>query len=366
MAADDKTEKATPKKKQDAAKEGNVLRSMEINSAFAMLVAFGSLSIWGPKMWSVLVKDMRHRLGSLGTEGVKEFTIDGAMILFFDVLKVMFIVVLPVAFAMMAVGVLASVVQVRPKVQPSVIKPRFSKMNPINGFKQKFGPAALFELAKNVLKLLAVGVPATMLIWDHKTELLSLGDVEPIAAGMLALDLTMGVGMRVTGIYIAIAILDYIYQKHRYEKNLKMTKQEVKQEMRQQDLAPEMKAAQRRRQREAARRRMLSDIPTADVVITNPTHYAIALKYDAEIGAPQVVAKGVDLLALRIREIAEEAGVVRVENRPLARELYAQVEVGHTIPGELFAAVAEVLAYVYRAEERKRAAGERVRSGAAA
>jgi flagellar biosynthetic protein FlhB len=145
-----------------------------------------------------------------------------------------------------------------------------------------------------------------------------------------------------------------------------MSKHEVKQEARQQELAPELKAQQRRRQRDMARRRMLSDVPTADVVITNPTHYSIALKYDSEIGAPQVVAKGVDLLALRIREIAEEAGVMRVENRPLARELYASVEVGHTIPADLFAAVAEVLAYVYRAEERSRMAGERVRAGLAA
>ncbi|MCW2961061.1 MAG: flhB [Thermoleophilia bacterium] len=364
MAADDKTEKATPKKKEDAAKEGNVLRSMEINSALAMLVAFGSLTIWGPKMWSTLYKDTQVRFRDLAEQGTANFTVDGSMLLFFDVLRVLFIVVMPIGLAMMVAGVLASVVQVKPKVQVSVIKPRFSKMNPISGAKQKFGPAALFELAKNVLKLLAVGVPATMLIWKRRGELLSLGDVEPIQAGLVALDLTMSVGMRVTGIYIAIAIIDYLYQKHRYEKNLKMTKHEVKQEMRQQDLAPEMKAAQRRRQREAARRRMLSDVPTADVVITNPTHYAIALKYDAELGAPQVVAKGVDLLALRIREIAEEANVVRVENRPLARELYAQVEVGHTIPGELFAAVAEVLAYVYRAEERKRAAGEAVRAAA--
>ena len=175
----------------------------------------------------------------------------------------------------------------------------------------------------------------------------------------------MSIGFRVAGIYVAIAIVDYIWQKHRYEKNLRMTKQEVKQEARQQELAPELKAAQRRRQREAARRRMLSDIPTADVIITNPTHYAVALKYDNEVGAPQVVAKGVDLLALRIREIADDAGVMRVENRPLARELYATVEVGHTIPAELFAAVAEVLAYVYRAEERARLAGETTRAAVA-
>lgn len=357
----DKTEKATPRRREEARKEGNVLRSMEINSAFAMLAAFGVLSIWGPAMWSRLQHDMVLRLQSLGTAGRSDFGIEEAMTLFFDVIKVGATILAPVLLVMVVVGVLASVVQVKPKVTPSVIKPRFSKMNPISGFKQRFGPSALFELAKNLLKMVAVGVPAGWLLWSRREELLTLGDAEPIAAGLLAIDLTMSIGFRVAGIYVGIAIIDYIWQRHRYEKNLRMTKHEVKQEAKQQELSPELKAAQRRRQRDMARRRMLSDVPTADVVITNPTHYSVALRYDTEIGAPQVVAKGVDLLAMRIREIAEESGVMRVENRPLARELYSTVEVGSTIPADLFAAVAEVLAYVYRAEERAKAAGERVR-----
>jgi flagellar biosynthetic protein FlhB len=361
----DRTEKATPKRREDARKEGNVLRSMEVNSAFAMLAAFAILSIWGPGMWSRLVGDMRLRLETLGTAGTAEFTIDDSMTLFMDVLRVVGFVLAPIVVGMMVVGVLASVVQVKPKITPDVLKPRFSKINPISGFKQRFGPSAVFELAKSLLKMFAVGVPAGMLLWDRRNELLVLGDAEPIAAGAVAVDLIMSIGFRVAGIYVAIAIIDYLWQRHRYEKKLKMSKHEVKQEARQQELAPELKAQQRRRQRDMARRRMLSDVPTADVVITNPTHYSVALKYDSELGAPQVVAKGVDLLALRIRELADEAGVMRVENRPLARELYASVEVGHTIPADMFAAVAEVLAYVYRAEERAKQAGERVRAGVA-
>ncbi len=357
----DRTEKATPKRREDARKEGNVLRSMEVNSAFAMLFGFGILAIWGPRMWSALFVDMKERLSGFGKAGRSTFTIDDSMVIFLDVIKVLTVVLAPVMVGLMVVGVLASVVQVRPKVTPSVIKPRFSKLNPISGFKQRFGPAAFFEFAKNCFKLVAVGVPAALLLWSRRDELLSLGDSEPIAAGMTIVDLTMSIGFRVAGIYVAIAIADYLFQRHRYEKNLRMTKHEVKQEMRQQELAPELKAAQRRRQRDMARRRMLSDVPTADVVITNPTHYSVALRYDSENGAPKVVAKGVDLLALRIREIAEDAGVMRVENRPLARELYATVEVGQLIPAELYAAVAEVLAYVFRAEERARAAGEQVR-----
>ena len=361
----DKTEKATPKRRDDARKEGNVLRSMEVNSAFAMLAAFGILSIWGPGMWSRLMADMTLRLETLGAAGTAKFTIDDTMTLFMDVLRLMALVLGPIVVGMVVVGVLASVVQVKPKVTPEVLKPRFSKINPISGFKQRFGPQALFELVKSLLKMVAVGVPAGMLLWDRRNELLKLGDAEPIAAALVTVDLIMAIGFRVAGIYVAIAIIDYMWQRHRYEKNLRMSKHDVKQEARQQELAPELKAQQRRRQRDMARRRMLSDVPTADVVITNPTHYSIALKYDSELGAPQVVAKGVDLLALRIREIADEAGVMRVENRPLARELYSSVEVGHTIPADLFAAVAEVLAYVYRAEERAKLAGERTRAGVA-
>lgn len=362
----DKTEKATPKRREDARKEGNVLRSMEINAAFAMLAAFSILTIFGPAMWTRMQADMVMRLRAMGEVSHTEFTINEVMQLFTDVVGVMVVVLAPIMLGMLAVGVLASVLQVKPKVTPSIIKPRFKKMNPISGFKQRFGPTALFELAKNLVKLVAVGVPAGMLLWARRGELLALGDAEPIAAGLLAVDLTMSIGFRVAGIYVMIAIIDYIYQKHRFEKNLKMSKHEVKQEMKQQELSPELKAAQRRRQRDAARRRMLSDVPTADVVITNPTHYSIALKYDGDRGAPQVVAKGVDLLALRIREIADDSGVMRVENRALARELYAQVEVGHVIPAELYAAVAEVLAYVYRAEERARQSGERSRTRVAA
>lgn len=362
----DKTEKATPKRREEARKEGNVLRSMEINSAFAMLAAFSILTVFGPAMWTRLQADMVLRLKAMGEVGASEFTVHDAMKVFTDAVTVMAVVLAPIAVGMLVVGVLASVLQVKPKVTPSIIKPRFKKMNPISGFKQRFGPAALFELGKSLIKLVAVGVPAALLLWGRRGELLALGDAEPIAAGLLAVDLTMSIGFRVAGIYVIIAIIDYLYQKHRFEKNLKMSKHEVKQEMKQQELSPELRAAQRRRQRDAARRRMLADVPTADVVITNPTHYSIALKYDSERGAPQVVAKGVDLLALRIREIAEEAGVRRVENRPLARELYAQVEVGHVIPAELYAAVAEVLAYVYRADERARQSGERTRARIAA
>jgi flagellar biosynthetic protein FlhB len=349
---DDRTEKATPKRRQEARKDGQVARSQEVNNAFAMLGGFILLIFWGPHVWGTLSDEM---IRILSTFSSKEMTTGDVFQLMMHELKVMAISVGPFMAVLLFVGVAASVVQVRPKITMSVLQPKLSRINPIGGFKQRFGPASLVELAKNLLKLAAVAAPAFYLLWKHRMELLALGDVAPAAAGAFAASLAVKIGLAVAGVYVAIAIADYVWQKYRFEKQIRMTRHEVKQEHRQQEIAPELKAMQRRRQREMARRRMLADVPNADVVITNPTHYAIALKYEAQQGAPQVVAKGVDLLALRIREIAQENGVTRVENRALARELYDRVEIGAVIPPELFGAVAEVLAYVYRLNNRSAA-----------
>jgi len=346
----DKTEKATPKKRDEARKEGQVARSVEINSAFAMLGGFGLLAIWGPRVWAELSV---HATVSFKEVATTEVTAQNVGKMFFELVALMAVTVGPFFAGLTLVAVIASVVQVKPGVTPKAIKPKFSKINPISGFKQKFSPAALVELAKNLIKMTFVAVPASMVVWKNRGHLLSLGEVEPLAAGAFTARLIIEIGLKVAAVYIFVAILDYIWQRHRFEKQLRMSKSEVKQEVRQQDLAPELKAAQRRRQRDMARKRMLSEVPNADVIITNPTHYAIALRYDPEAGAPQVLAKGVDLLALRIREIADDAGIRRVENRPLARELYARVEVGQMIPPDLFGVVAEVLAYVYRLERRQ-------------
>jgi flagellar biosynthetic protein FlhB len=348
----DKTERATPRRREDARKEGQVAKSIEVNSAFAMFAAFAVLLMWGPHMWASLTHEVTTTLSSAGTD----HHVSKGMLadLFFHVVKVLAATVGPMFGAMVLVAVVSNVLQVRFKFTPEAIKPRLKKLDPIAGFKAKFSISSVFELAKSVAKLAIIGLPATALLWSHRAELLALGAVSPELTGRFAASLVLRVGFVVASIYVVLAIADYIFQKHRFEKQLRMTKQEVKQEMRQQDMAPEIKAAQRRRQREAARKRMLADVPTADVNITNPTHFSIALKYDPKAGAPQVVAKGADLLALRIREIAEENGVPRVENRPLARQLYATVEVGQFIPAELFGAVAEVLAYVYRANQRRR------------
>ena len=348
--AGDRTERATPRRREEARKEGQVARSMEVSSAFAMLTGFIVLLIWGSKVSGSLSRDMTYWIHSAGhPEKVQRAEM---MKMFTHTVMVIGYATAPFFAALVLVGVLSNVLQIRFRFTPQALKPKFSRINPISGFKQKFSISSLVELLKNLLKLAVVGIPATISLWGHRNELLSLGDSTPAAAGALAVKLVLTIGFQVAAIYVAVAIVDYLWQRYQFEKSIRMSKQEIKQEMRQQDIAPELKAAQRRRQRDAARRRMLLDVPDADVIITNPTHYSIALRYDPDLGAPQVLAKGVDLLALRIREIADEAGVMRVENRPLARELYARVEVGQVIPGDMFAAVAEVLAYVYRLERR--------------
>jgi flagellar biosynthesis protein FlhB len=349
-SAGDKTEKATPKKRDEARQEGQVARSQEVNSAFAMLGSFLMLMVWGPRVWQELAREMRRVLENLHTVTLTSKTV---MKMFFEVVQVMTITTGPFLLGLGLVAIIASVIQVKPAITPKAIKPKFSKMNPISGFKQKFSPSQLVELAKNLLKLVAVGAPACMVVWGRKAEVLSMGDMEPQASAAITADIIMEIGLKVGAIFLFIALLDWVWQKHRFEKQLRMSKSEIKQEARQQELAPELKAQQRRKQREMARRRMLDEVPNADVIITNPTHYSVALKYSAETGAPRVVAKGVDLLAKRIREIADEHGVTRVENVPLARELYARVEVGQHIPPDLFGVVAEILAYVYRLEKRQ-------------
>ncbi len=346
----EKTEKATPKRRLEARKEGQVARSMEVNSALAILAGFGLLALWGPHVLDRIdayfaAIFIETRYVAAGGTSLAKVAGEG--------LRTGLSVTIPFLLVMMFAGVLANLIQNRFRITPEVIKPRLKRINPINGFKQKFSPQQLVELVKNVVKMIAVAVPALIILWARRDDLLMLTAGSAGNAAMTLGLLIVQLGLTVGFIYIFIGVLDWFWQKWRYEKQIRMTKYEVKQEMRQQDMAPELKAQQRRRQREAARSRMLAAVPEADVVITNPTHFSIALAYDPDDGAPRVVAKGADLLARRIRELADEHGVMRVENPPLARALYAQVEVGQYIPGEMFAAVAEVLAFVFRAQGRR-------------
>jgi flagellar biosynthetic protein FlhB len=263
---------------------------------------------------------------------------------------------LPIALVCMLAGLVAGAGQVGLKPAFGALKPKFSKLNPASGIKHMFGPNLFAEAGKSIGKVGAVGAIAALAMFPKLNEFGALvgtppEDLIPQIAGTI-----LGIAQRAAGAYLVIAAIDYAYQRWRHEKSLRMDKEEIKQEFKQQGLPAEIRSAQKRRAMELSRARMMDAVPSADVVVTNPTHYSVALKYEAGSDAPVVVAKGVDNLAFKIREIANEHGVMIVPDPPLARTLYANVDVDRAIPENLFQAVAQLLAYVYRVAGARKAA----------
>jgi flagellar biosynthetic protein FlhB len=253
-------------------------------------------------------------------------------------------------------GVIANVAQVRFRITPGAMKPEPRKLNPVSGFKQIFGPNALVEGAKSVTKVTVVGVIVIAGLLPALPELGTLVGMSAEQLGAQLADTVFGIAKRAAFAYLLIGVADYFWQKHKLDKSLRMDKQEIREEHKGQALPAEVRSAQRRRAMQMSRARMMAAVPDADVIVTNPTHFSVALKYGDGMLAPEVVAKGQDLAALKIREIAREHGVPILPNPPLARSLYASVEVGQGIPEEFFHAVAQVLAFVYRTAKRKVAA----------
>jgi flagellar biosynthetic protein FlhB len=245
------------------------------------------------------------------------------------------------------------VVQVKPRLVTQGIKPDPKKMNPITGAKNLFGPNMIFEGAKNISKVLIVGAITLLAVLPELTELSALVGMAPGDFVAKVCSIVMSIAVRAAAAYVVIALIDLAYQKWRHQKQMKMSKEEVKEEQKSFSSPPEVRSQMKRRQMQAARARMMTAVPEADVVVTNPTHYAVALKYDAEKFAPEVVAKGKDFVAAQIRKIARENDVPVIPDPPLARSLHASVEIGHQIPEELFQAVAQLLAFVYRVANRK-------------
>jgi flagellar biosynthetic protein FlhB len=351
-AAGEKSEKATPKKRDEARKKGTVAKSADINGVAVLLAGFGILAALAPAMLDRMENSMRHLLQLMGTPSV--VSIDGLGALFGELGIVMALTVGPIAAGCMAAGFIANIAQVKWKPSWKSVKPDPRKLNPVTGAKNLLGKRALFELAKNLLKVTVVGVVVFMVVTPKMDELAALVGMPPAALLVELSKQTLSIAMRACVAYLFIALADYAYQRYSTEKSMKMTKDEVKQEFKGQEASSEVRGARKRRQMEGARARMMQDVPEADVVVTNPTHYAVALKYDAEKAAPVVVAKGKDLIAARIRQLAGESGVPIVPDPPLARSLHASVEVGQMIPEELYQTVAQLLAFVYRTAGRRR------------
>jgi flagellar biosynthetic protein FlhB len=352
--AENKTEKATPKKRQEARKKGQVAKSQDINGAVVMLASVIALSAFGPGMY--------HRMAD-ATVGILDLIKDPSVVdrrgigeLFTTIGGHVLAGIAPLVFVCAAAGVIASVGQVGFKPSLQAIKPDFKKLNPASGLKNMVSPNAAVEAVKSTLKVAAVGAIVAIALFPRLDEMAAMVGMPAEAMLPTLASLILQIAQRAAGAYLAIAVADVFWQRHRFEKNLKMDKEEVKQEHKQQELPNEIRMAQRRRAMELARARMMDAVPTADVVVTNPTHFSVALKYDSDNPAPIVVAKGTDHLALRIRTTAAEYGISVVPDPPLARALYASVEVGRMIPEEMFAAVAQLLAYVYKVAGARRAA----------
>jgi flagellar biosynthesis protein FlhB len=352
--ANDKTEKATPKKQAEARQKGQVAKSPDVNGAVVLSASIIALGAFGPGMFVRMQEATIGILAFIKRPDIVDRA--GVADLFMTAGSHAIMGAAPIVFVCAIAGVVASVFQVGFKPATKAIKPDFKKLSPLTGFKNMFSPNSAVEAVKSSLKIGAVGSIIAMVIFPKLDDMAGLVGMPAAALLPHLCHLIVQIAQRAAIASLAIAAIDFFWQKHRMAKNLKMEKEEVKQEYKQQELPPEIKNMQKRRGFELARARMMDDVPTADVVVTNPTHYSVALRYDNQNLAPVVVAKGADHLALRIRRAAAEAGVTVVPDPPLARALYSSVDVGRMIPEELFEGVAQLLAYVYKVAGATRSA----------
>ena len=348
----EKTEEATPKKLDDARKEGQVAKSQELATAVTLLVLFGSLKVFVGFVANNFTGAFGEYYNTIDVYAGEVFNSNYAVSYMRSAMGDILITCLPF-FAMAVVfGVVINVFQVRwqPTLKP--LMPKFSKLNPINGFKRIFSMDKLVELLKAVLKIGVIGYLAYSELMESAGIVNSLYEFDLFDAVAMIGGIVIDFGFKVAIIYMVIGLADYIYQKFKFKKDMRMTKQEIKDEFKQTEGDPKIKGQIRQRMREASQRRMMQQLPEADVVITNPTHLACAIKYDKkQAEAPILIAKGADFLAQKIKEEAKKHDIPIVENKPLARMLYHNVELDEEIPEELYQMTAEVLAYVYSLKE---------------
>ncbi len=350
---DDKTEKPTPKKLEKARESGQVAMSQEIATTVLFIFGFLSLKIFAGYMYDGSAELVVHNF-SLIEDIDKIFEEQYIVKFILFILTKIFLICLPIFAIAFVLGMLTNVIQVgwHPTLEP--LKPKLGNLSPLKGIKRMFSVKSLVELIKSLLKLFFVIYIVYTGVVDELPIIKTIMFMNVSKAFIYVGDLCVNLGIKVGCYFIIIAVADFAYQKYSHLKKLKMSKQEVKDEYKNIEGDPQVKGQIKQRMRQASMRRMMQQVPDADVIITNPTHYAVALKYDKEkADAPIVLAKGVDHLARRIKEIAKDSNVEIVENRPLARALYNTVDVGNQIPPELYQAVADILAFVYNIKNKK-------------
>jgi flagellar biosynthesis protein FlhB len=356
MAEDsgDKTEAPTPRRREEAREQGNVARSADLSAAAMLLGALVLLNWFGGGLFAALTVCVRQMLGSASMS-----SLDGSRFAAEGILALLLIIgraVLPLMLGVVLIALVANIAQVGLHLTPAKLKPDFGALNPLRGLGRLFERRSLVVLVMGVLKMTLVALAAYSAVHGRLAQIVTIERLTSMQMLKLGGDMLFSIGIRVGVLLLVLAIIDYAWQRWQLEQGLRMTKQEVKDEMRRMEGDPKLKQRRRQIAMQLAQKKLKKDVPTADVVITNPTEFAIALKYDAAtMHAPRVIAKGQGFMARRIRELAIAAGVPILERKPLARALYKLVDVGHEIPEEFYSAVAEILAYVYELTGKVRA-----------
>ncbi len=352
--AGEKTEKATPKRRQDERKKGNVPQSKDIVNLISVLVVFSAIKLLFPYIYASYARFIAVMLGEMGS--IEEYSRAGFSDLISQIVMVIVIAAVPLLLLANAVSVIATGAQTKFLFSAEALKPKLNKFNPINGFKRIFSIRSGVELVKNLVKLTIIIVILYKFIYARLVEFAKMLFLDLAVSATYILDSVVMMVYSVCLIFVFVAGLDYLYQRWEYERKIKMSKQEIKEEFKQTEGDPQIKGKIKQKQRQMAMSRMMQQVPTADVVIKNPTHFAVALKYDTDKNsAPVVVAKGKDNIALKIIEIANMSGVMVIEDRPLARAIYATTELKMEIPAEFYSAIAEAFALVYNVNNKAKA-----------
>ncbi|MCR5734887.1 MAG: flagellar biosynthesis protein FlhB [Lachnospiraceae bacterium] len=347
----EKTEEPTSKKKEDTRKEGNVAKSKDLYSSISLLALFLLLKFYSGTLGFRFMETFNGVYGNI----TDYTTLVGGEVpvltfrkLFMGTVLNILTFLLPFLLVAFVTAFVVDLVQVKWKVTTKPLKPKLSKLNPLSGVKKLFSKSKLVDLLKSMIMIAIIGGIAYSTLIGEIPTILNLYDMSLVSAIQSFGNIVINMGIKTSMFYIIVGFGDYAYQKHKHHEDIKMTKQEVKDEYKNAEGDPAIKGKQKQRMMEASRRRMMQAVPKADVVITNPTHFAVAIKYDPDVcDAPYVVAKGEDFLAAKIKEEAKAHNVEIVENKPLARMLYYNVELGAMIPKELYQMVAEILAVIY-------------------
>ncbi len=348
----EKTEPATPKRREDLKREGRVAKSAELTTASVLLVGTIIMYMLGRQFVAQVAAVMKEFLSlSHGSELNRG---DIGALVFYVALRFAMIVG-PLLLVIMIAGVTTNLLQTGFIFTLKPIRPKAGKFNPLNGIKKLgFSQRSLMELGKSISKMVLVGLFGYFTVENLLTNSVRLTDSSPSEIFSYMGNSAFTVAIKVASVFVVLAVIDYYFQRRKFEQEIKMTKQEVKEELKQQEGDPAIKGRIRREMVKRHRRRMMQAVPKATVVVTNPTHYAIAIKYEAkEMAAPKVVAKGKDLIAQKIKEVAIANNVPIVEDKPLAQLLYKTVEIDEQIPPDLFKAVAQILAYIYQMKKVK-------------